>query len=266
MPMLVIAERIHASRSYIASAISSENKRFIQNEAKAQAEAGADCIDVNAETFEDKEAERLRWVINSVQEVTDLPLSIDSPNPEVIRAVMDLPKQRPIINAITLETPRMERILPLVVAYRAQVIGRCLSEGILPETVEEKVQMAAQLVEAVKNAGIPLEDLYIDPLLHPLATHPRSAVNTIEAIDRIMTAFPGVHTICSLARVSHGLPNRRLVNQAFLVTAIYRGLDSVILDPTDRQFISAIKAARLVAGKDKSGVEYMAAFREGRFG
>ncbi len=263
--MLIIAERIHSSRRYIASAISSANKRFIQNEAKAQEQAGADYIEVNAAVFPGEEAERLRWVVEAVQEVTDLPLSIGSPNPEAICAVMDLLKRRPLINGVNLEPMRLMRILPLVVEHKTKVIGCCQAQHLLPQTIEEKVQIAGELVKAVEKAGIPLEDLYIDPLPHPLASHPRSAVNTIEAIDRIMTAFPGVHTTCRLNRVSHGLPKKGLVNLTFLVTAIYRGLDAVILDPTDRQLYGAVKAAQLVAGKDDSSLEYVAAFREGRF-
>ena len=263
--MLIIAERINASRRYIASAISSENRAFIQNEAKAQALAGADYIDVNAGIFEEKEAERLKWVIEVVQEVTDVPLSIDSPDPKVIKAVLGHLEKRPIINSITLEPTRLEGILPLVLEYKTKVIGLCQSEHTSAETVEDKVRLAGQLVERVTEAGISLDDFYIDPLVYPLATNPQSAVATIEAIEQIMTEFPGVHTTCGLTNVSYGLPNRKLVNRIFLVAAISRGLDTAILDPTDNQLYAALKTARMVSGKDDFCLEYIDAFREGRF-
>lgn len=263
--MLIIAERINSSRRYIASAISSENRAFIQNEAKAQALAGADYIDVNAGIFEDKEAERLKWVIEVVQEVTDVPLSIDSPDPEVIKSVLGHLEKRPIINSITLEPTRLEGILPLVLEYKTKVIGLCQSEHTTAETVEDKVRLAGQLVERVTEAGISLDDLYIDPLVYPLATNPQSAVATIQAIEQIMTGFPGVHTTCGLTNVSYGLPNRKLVNRIFLVAAISRGLDTAILDPTDNQLYAALKTARMVSGKDDFCMEYIDAFREGRF-
>ncbi len=262
--MLIIAERINASRTYIASAIVSENRAFIQNEAKAQALAGADYIDVNAGIFEREEADRLKWVIEVIQEVTDVPLSIDSPDPKVIKAVLASVNERPIINSITLEPKRLEGILPLAAKHKTKVIGLCQSGNTTAETVEDKVRLAGQLVERVTAVGISLDDLYIDPLVYPLAVNPQSAVTTIRAIERIMTEFPGVHTTCGLTNVSYGLPNRKLINRIFLVAAISRGLDAAILDPTDVQLYAALKAARMVSGKDDFCSEYIGAFREGR--
>ena len=169
--MLIIAERINASRRYIASAIVSENRSFIQNEAKAQALAGADYIDVNAGIFETEEADRLKWVIETVQAVTEVPLSIDSPDPKVIKAVLASVKERPIINSITLEPTRLEGILPMVAGHKTKVIGLCQSGDTTAETVEDKVRLAGRLVERVTAVGISLDDLYIDPLVYPLAAN-----------------------------------------------------------------------------------------------
>lgn len=263
--MLIIAERINSSRKYIAQAISSRNKAFVESEAKAQAEAGADYIDVNAGTFVGEEAEHLKWVVEVVQGVTDLPLCIDSPDPEVIKAMLPLVHKTPMINSITLEPTRLEGILPLVAEHKAKVIGLCQSEDTMAETAEEKVRLAHELVKEVTEAGIPLDDLYIDPLVYPVSTNPQSALATMEAIERIMKEFPGVHTTCGLTNVSYGLPNRKLVNRTFLVTAISHGLDSAILDPTDKQLYGALKAALMVLGKDDFSMEYITAFRKGRF-
>ncbi len=263
--MLIIGERINASRKSIAEAISSRNTVFIQNEAKIQAEAGADYIDVNAGTFAGEEAKHLKWIIETVQEVIDLPLCIDSPDPEVIKAMIPLVKKTPMINSITLEPSRLEGILPLVAQYKTKVIALCQSADSIAGTVKAKVRIGKQLIERVKNLGIPLADLYIDPLVYPLATNHRSTIATLEAIEEIMKQFPGVHTICGLTNVSYGLPNRKLVNRTFLVAAIIRGLDSSILDPTDNQLFSALKAALMIAGKDEFCMQYIAGFREGRF-
>jgi 5-methyltetrahydrofolate--homocysteine methyltransferase len=264
--MLIIGERINASRKSIAEAISSRDAAFIQKEAKDQALAGADYLDVNAGTFLGEEAERLRWVIDAVQAVTDIPLSLDSPDPSVIKAVIPLIKKTPMINSITLEPRRLEEILPLVVEHRAKVIALCQSGDTIAETAEAKVQMASQLVERVKIAGIPLDDLYIDPLVYPLATNDQSARATLTAIEEIMRQFPGVHTTCGLTNVSYGLPDRKLVNRTFLAAALVRGLDSAILDPTDKQLSGALKAALAIAGKDEFCMQYITGFREGRFG
>jgi cobalamin-dependent methionine synthase I len=263
--MLIIGERINASRKSIAEAIASRDRGFIQNEAKTQAAAGADYLDVNAGTFVGEEAKHLRWIIETVQEVTDLPLSIDSPDPSVIKAVIPLVKKTPMINSITLEPSRLEGILPLVAEHKAKVIALCQSGDSVADTAEAKVKMAGQLIERVKAAGIPLDDLYIDPLVYPLATNDRSALATLDAIEQIMKQFPGVHTTCGLTNVSYGLPNRKLVNRTFLVAAIVRGLDSAILDPTDKQLYGSLKAALMIVGKDEFCMQYIRSFREGRF-
>jgi len=262
--MLIIGERINASRKSIAEAIASRNAPFIQNEAKTQAMAGANYLDVNAGTFFGEEAKHLRWIIETVQEVIDLPLCIDSPDPSVIKAMILLMRKTPMINSITLESSRLEGILPMVAEHKMKVIALCQSGDAIADTVEAKVRMAGQLVEKVKATGIPLDDLYIDPLVYPLATNDQSASTTLDAIERIMKQFPGVHTTCGLTNVSYGLPNRKLVNRTFLVAAVVRGLDSAILDPTDKQLFGALKATLMITGKDEFCMEYIAGFREGR--
>jgi 5-methyltetrahydrofolate--homocysteine methyltransferase len=262
--MLIIGERINASRKSIAGAISSRDADFIQNEAKIQAVAGAAYIDVNAGTFVGEEAKHLQWLIETVQEAVNLPLSIDSPDPTVIKAMIPLVKKTPMINSITLEASRLESILPLVAEYKTKVIGLCQSGDSIADTTEAKVKMSGKLVEKVLASGVPLDHLYIDPLVYPLATNDRSALATLDAIEKIMKEFPGVHTTCGLTNVSYGLPNRKLVNRTFLVAAIDRGLDSAILDPTDKQLLGALKAALMIAGKDEFCMEYITGFREGR--
>ena len=262
--MLIVAERINSSRKSIAQAIESEDVDFIQKEARAQTEAGADYLDVNAGAFLGKELERLTWAVEVIQDVTEAPLCIDSADPEVIKAVLPVVDKTPMINSITLEPVRLEGILPLVADQKTKVIGLCQSEETMAETTDDKLRMAGRLVEQVSQAGIALDDLYIDPLVYPLATNPQSALATLDAIERIMQEFSGVHTICGLTNVSYGMPNRKLINRTFLVSAMIRGLDSAILDPTDKKLFSALKAAHMIAGKDDFCMQYIAAFREGR--
>ena len=262
--MLIIAERINSSRKSVARAIETRDAGFIQNEAKTQAEAGADYIDVNAGAFVGEELACLRWLFEVVQEATNLPLSIDSPDPEVIKGVIPLVNKPPMINSITLEPARLNRIVPLAVDHGARVIGLCQSGDRMAESVDDKLRLAGQLVESVTKAGIRLDDLYIDPLVYPLATHPGSAIAAMEAIDRIMREFRGVHTICGLTNISYGLPERKLINRAFLVAAISRGLDAVILDPTDTALFAALKAGLAVSARDDYCMDYIAAYRAGR--
>jgi len=264
--MLIIAERINSSRKAIREAIEAHDVEFIQNEARNQAEAGGDYIDVNAGTFVGEEADHMKWMVEAVQEVTDKPLSVDSPDPEVIKAVLPLVDKAPLINSITLEPVRLEGMLPLVLEYKAKVVGLCQSEDSMAESLEDKVDLAGKLVEKVTEAGIAVGDLYIDPLVYPVSTNPESAIATAGAIKQIMENHPGVHTTCGLTNVSYGLPARKLVNRTFLVTAIAHGLDSAILDPTDNMLYSSLRAALAVMGQDQFCMEYITAFRDGRLG
>jgi len=264
--MIIIGERINSSRKSISQALTSHDSEFIQNEAKAQIEAGAHYLDVNAGSFVGEEERYLRWLIEVIQEVTAHPLCIDSPDPEVIKSVLPLVKTAPMINSITLDPHRLEGILPLVVEYKSKVIGLCQAADAMADTAEDKLTMAGHLVEKVTAAGVPLDNLYIDPLVYPLATNTDSALATLDAIEHIMKEFPGVHTTCGLTNISYGLPNRKLVNRTFLVAAIVRGLDSAIIDPTDKMLYSSLKAALMIDGKDEFCMDYVTAFREGRLG
>ncbi|MGA8573920.1 MAG: dihydropteroate synthase [Desulfobaccales bacterium] len=264
--MLIVGERINSSRPEIAEAIASRDRGFIQGEAKAQAEAGAHYIDVNAGAFFEKEVEYLKWTMEVVQEVCDLPLCLDSPDAKVIREVLPWARITPMVNSITLEPARLEGILPLVADLQTKVIGLCQSEDMMADSTAAKVDLAGRLVEKVKLAGIPVDDLYLDPLVYPLGTDTRSAMATLDAIALIMREFPRVHTICGLTNVSHGLPKRKLINRTFLIAAIIRGLDGAIMDPTDKELYGSLRAAVAVAGQDEYCLEYIEAFRAGRLG
>jgi 5-methyltetrahydrofolate--homocysteine methyltransferase len=169
-----------------------------------------------------------------------------------------------MINSITLEPARLDGMLPLIADFKTKVIGLCQSEDSIADSTEAKIKLALQLVEKVKLAGIPPDNLYIDPLVYPLGTDTKSAMATLDAIAHIMKEFPGVHTVCGLTNISHGMPCRKLINRTFLVSAIIRGLDGAIMDPTDKELYSSLRAAVAVAGKDEFCMEYIRAFRAGK--
>ena len=262
--MIIVGEKINSTRKPIAEAIAARDKEHIQKEANAQSEAGADYIDVNAAAFMEKEAECLHWVIETVQEATETPLCLDSPDPAVIKKVIPLAKKPPMINSINLEPSRLEALLPLIRDYSATVIGLCQTKEQMGKTVQEKVEIAGRLVEKITAAGISINSLYIDPLVFPVGTDTKSVSATLDAIEIIMKQFNGVHTICGLTNVSHGLPQRKLINRTLLAAAIARGLDAAILDPTDRQLVSVMRAALMLMGKDEFCMEYIKAFRKGQ--
>lgn len=262
--MVIIGERINSSRKSIADAIENRDSRKIQEEAKHQVVAGANYIDVNAGTFVGHEVAHMKWLIETVQGVIETPLCIDSPDPNVIREVMPLVEKPPLINSISLEPNRLNGVLPILLESKAKVIGLCQSEHSIADSTAQKVELTAELVEKLEENGVLRNDIYIDPLIYPLATNPSNALFTLEAIERIMKMFTGIHTVCGLTNISHGLPNRKLINLVFLVSAVNRGLDTAILDPTDNRLFGALKAALMVMGKDEYCMEYISAHREGR--
>ncbi|MFZ5570705.1 MAG: dihydropteroate synthase [Thermodesulfobacteriota bacterium] len=261
--MLIVAERINSSRKSIYNAIEQKDKSFIKTEAIAQEQAGADYIDVNAGLFAAKEADCLAWLIDVVQEATRLPLCIDSANPGAIRKVLPHVEQTPILNSITLEKGRFDTLLPLILDRSCKTVGLCQRDGKTAHTAPEKMAMARKLITELTEAGVPEGDIYIDPLVFPIATDTDSARSTLDAMSDIRKNFPEVHLICGATNVSFGLPGRKLINRVFLIASILMGLDSAIIDPTDTKLMASLKAAMLINGMDPYSRAYIKAFRGG---
>lgn len=262
--MLIIADRINAYQKHIAQAIVTKNAPFIQNEVKAQALAGADYIDINTGIFERK-IESLKWVLEVVQNVTDLPLSLDCRDADVTKSLLSIIKRKPILNTITMSLPSLKNFFSLVVEQRAKVILRSNGGNTHKESWNGRLRYLENIVNLAKAKGIPLDDLYIAFLPPPLLVDHRSAVMTLNSIQRVIKEFPGIHTICDLNSISRGLPGRNLLNRTFLVAAIVHGLDSVLMDPTDRQLFGTVKAALLVAGSDEKCIEYIRQIKKYEF-
>ncbi|WP_258358565.1 methyltetrahydrofolate cobalamin methyltransferase [Moorella sulfitireducens (nom. illeg.)] len=262
--MLVVGELINSSRKAVAQAIAGRNKEYIQELARKQVEAGAHIIDVNCGTSIGEEDKVMTWLVTSVQEVVDVPLCIDSPSAEALAAGLAVHKGQAMINSITAEKERWQEVLPLVQKYKAKVIALCMDDGGMPESVEDRLRVAGKLVPGLLEAGIPEDDIYLDPLIKPLGVNSRYGVEALEAVAALKEKYPKVHTICGLSNVSFGLPERRLLNRAFMVMCLTRGMDAFILDPLDTLLIGLLKAATALAGQDEYCLEYIAAARAGK--
>jgi len=262
--MLIVGERINSSRAEIAAAIEAKNANFISEEAVKQVEAGASYIDVNAGAFVENETENLCWLVRVTQEATSTPLCIDTPDVRAAEAALKLCKQRPILNSITGESSRLRDALPLLKEYKCKVIALLIDDAGMPNNMDGKIRMAHSIVEKLASEGIDLNDIYIDPLVQPLSVDTNAAVVVLLTIAKIMQEFPGIHTICAISNVSHGLPVRTLLNQTFSMLAIQRGLDTAILDPCDNRLIANILACEALLGRDKSCSNYIKAFRRGK--
>ncbi|MEW8959332.1 5-methyltetrahydrofolate:corrinoid/iron-sulfur protein co-methyltransferase [Moorella humiferrea] len=262
--MLVVGELINSSRKAVAQAIAERNTEYIQDLARKQVEAGAHIIDVNCGTSIGEEEKVMTWLVTSVQEVVDVPLCIDSPSAGALAAGLAVHKGQAMINSITAEKDRWQEVLPLVQKYKAKIIALCMDDGGMPETVEDRLRVAGKLVPGLLEAGIPEDDIYLDPLIKPLGVNSRYGVEALDAVAALKEKYPKVHTICGLSNVSYGLPERRLLNRAFMVMCLTKGMDAFILDPLDGQLMGLLKAAVALAGQDEYCLEYIAAARAGR--
>ncbi|UCG08799.1 MAG: methyltetrahydrofolate cobalamin methyltransferase [Desulfobacterales bacterium] len=263
--MLIVGELINASRKSIAEAIEKEDAAAIQKVAADQHENGADYIDVNAGVFVVKEVEYLKWQDSTVQAVVDAPCSIDSPDPKAIDAALQLHKGTAMINSISLEKERYESLMPLVAGTDLKVVALCMSDEGMPETVDDRMKIADKLVNGLLQNNVAVENIYVDPLVQPVATNKEFGIEFLKAIEKIVTTFEGIHTLCGLSNISFGLPERKFLNQTFMVMAIARGLDGAIVNPLDKKMMANIIAAEALMGKDEYCANYLTAYREKKF-
>lgn len=262
--MLVIGERINSSRKRIAPAVENRDTDFILNEAGMQLDTGADYVDANAGLFGEREPELLCWLVETIQGKYDCRISLDSPNPAAIEPALKLHRGKALVNSISLEKARFDSLMPLVRDHGADVIAMCADDDGMPTDLDSKLRLAGRLVEKLTGNGVPIENIFIDPLVHPVATDHTYAVIVLNAIEKIMADYPGVHTVIGLSNVSYGLPFRFQINQMFLVLAMGRGLDAAILDPTDKRLMANLITARTLLGRDEFCMKYIEAHQSGK--
>jgi 5-methyltetrahydrofolate corrinoid/iron sulfur protein methyltransferase len=263
--MIIIGELINASRKAIKAAIEAQDAAAIQLVAKDQAAAGADFIDVNAGVFVGKEPEYLKWLVETVQAVVDKPCAIDSPDPAAVEAALAVHQGTPMINSISLEKERYEKLMPIIAGTDMKVIALCMSDKGMPKTVDDRMQIADELVNGLLKNNVKVENIFVDPLVQPISVENTFGVEFINTIEKIVASYPGIHTACGLSNISYGLPARKFMNQTFMTMAIAKGLDGAIINPLDRRMMANITAAEALAGRDNFCMNYLKAFRAGQF-
>ena len=262
--MIIIGEKINGSIPSVAKAIAEKDADWIRNLAKIQTEAGADFIDVCA-SVKDGEVETLHWLIDLVQEVTDTPICIDSPNPAAWVAAMEFCKRPGLINSVSMEGNKVETIFPAIADTKWQCVALLCAKGI-PSSAEERLDVFDQLMEKAKQYGIAPGRLHIDPLVEMLCTSEDGITMVIDVIRAVKQRQPGIHVTGAVSNISFNLPVRKLLNQAFLVLAMNAGMDSAVMDPTNRDLLGMVYATEAMLGLDDYCMEYIGAYREGKFG
>ncbi len=264
--MLIIGERLNTSRKGLHEAVEKRDEEFLREIARKQVENGASYLDVNCGTRLENEVEDLPWLVKLVQETVDVPLSIDTPRAEAAEAALSVHKGRAIINSISAESDRYEKMLPLVKKYKCGVIALCMGDEGIPETVERKFEAASNLRARLMSDGVPEEDIYLDPLVQPVGSNQAAGMAVVNAIREIARSFPKSHISCGVSNISHGMPQRKVLNRNFIVMCIAAGLDTAIVDPNDAELMQSVIAAEALAGRDEFCARYIKAYRAGKIG
>ena len=238
--MIIIGETIHTMSAQVSGAIKERNPRVIQELAIAQAEAGADYIDLNLGAARRDPEETMRWLVNAVQEVTDLPLSLDTMNPVAMEAGLKICKKRPLINSASGKSESKERMLPLAKAYGAEVVISVITDRGMPPGVEDRVESILETVAYANEVGIPNEDIWVDPILLPVSANQQEVRDALEFTGILQDLLPGVKSTIGLSNISNGTPEelRGILNRTYMVMLERNGIYSAIADALDKELIS----------------------------
>jgi len=262
--MIIVGELINSTRKRIKEAMEKKDAEYIRSLTIKQDEAGADFIDVNAGAFVFEELEKLEWAMNEVQSVTKKPVAIDSPRGEAIKLGLKIHKNgKPMINSITMESERWKQVFPLAIEYDAFILGLCIDDKGIPENADDRVKIAEKIINELTKAGKKIEDIAIDPLTTPLSVNSNYGMMVMDTIKLIKNNFPQVKIITGLSNISYGLPARKQINRAFMVSCMVNGLDGALIDPLDKIMMSIIKATEAVLNKDPYCANYLKAYRKG---
>lgn len=265
--MIIIGEKINGTRKSVAQAIKERDTVFIRQLALTQAEAGTTYLDVNAGTSPEQEPEDMAWLVTTVQDACDIPLCLDSGNPNALRAGLAIAKQTPMINSVSGEKPRIEGVLPLALEYGANLILLALDDETgIPNSADGRMTIVDRLVGLATAGGLSEDQLFIDPLVTAISTGTGNAMITFDTIAKIRAAYPKCHITSGLSNISFGMPLRQIINRTFMAMVIQVGLDSAIMNPNDRQLVEVILAAEMLMGKDKFCQNFSRSYRAGRIG
>jgi 5-methyltetrahydrofolate--homocysteine methyltransferase len=260
-PFVVIGERINPTgRKLLAEEMKAGDFSRVERDTLAQVEAGAHMLDVNAGIPLADEPAILAKTIQLVQSLTDLPLSIDSSIVEALEAGLAVYRGKALVNSVTGEEERLERVLPLVKKHGAAVVAISNDETGISEDPDVRFAVAKRIVERALDHGIPREDVIVDPLLMPIGAMPTAGRQVFRILGRLRDELR-VNSTCGASNVSFGLPNREGINGAFLAMAIASGLTSAITNPIAEGVRNAVMAADVLQGNDQDAARWIRQFR-----
>lgn len=259
----VIGERINTSRKLVQAAVADRDADYIIDDVKKQQEAGANYIDVNAGARIGHETDDMKWLLDTIQPIATVPLTLDSPDPAVLEMAFKMVEKTPMINSISLEKERFDAMMPFLEGKDCKVIALCMDDAGMPTSSDDILGRAKGLVEELNKIGIPTASIYVDPLVQPISTDSNKGTMVLEAVRSIKAEFPEVHITGGLSNISYGLPQRKIINRTFISLMMDAGMDSAIIDPLDQKIMAAIRTADMLLGKDDFCMNYLKGVRSG---
>ncbi|MFH0828220.1 MAG: dihydropteroate synthase [Candidatus Omnitrophota bacterium] len=248
--MFIIGELINGMYQAISKAINEKDKTEIQKCALAQIEAGADALDVNCGPGSQNPVSDIQWLVETIQEVTDKTLVLDSSKAKVIESGLKVIRNKVIINSTMADPEKLEIMVPLAKKYNAKLIGLAMNSKGVPQNKDQRLELAATIVAFCQDAEFSVDDLYLDPIVLPVNVGQAQMKDILESIkDFKLISEPSPKTVVGLSNVSQGTNVRSLVNRTFLVMAAAFGLDAAILDPKDTELMNAVITAELILNK-----------------
>jgi 5-methyltetrahydrofolate--homocysteine methyltransferase len=263
--MIIIGEKINGSIPSMAKAIAEKNEAHIKDLAKKQADAGANFIDVCASVPEEVELETLKWMIDLVQGVTDVPIAIDSPSAKICAAAIPFCNKPGLINSVSLEGDKIDTVFPLIADTTWQCVALLSDDTGIPKSAEKRLEVFDALMKKADQYKIAPNRLHVDPLVEMLCTSEDGIAMIVETMKKIKAQYPDIHLTGGASNISFNLPGRKFVNRAFIILSMSAGMDSAIIDPLNGEMIGLIYATEALLGMDDFCMEYISAFREGRF-
>lgn len=258
-PAVIIGEKINPTgRKKMAAALQDGDFAYIRELATQQVAAGADILDINVGVPGLDDVALMVQVVKFVSELVDVPLCLDSPNPQALAAGLAVAPGKPLVNSVSGEEERLKAVLPLVKEYGAAVIGLTMDDNGIPTGVEDRIAIAEKILERAVKSGIPAEDVIIDPLVMTVGTDSQAGVITLRTIELLRKAL-GVNINLGASNISFGLPDRTTINQAFLVLAMGAGANCLITDPS--KMTGFIRATDLLLGRDDYAARYIRYYR-----
>jgi 5-methyltetrahydrofolate--homocysteine methyltransferase len=261
-PFVLIGERINPTgRKLLAEEMKNGDFSRVERDALAQVAAGAKMLDVNAGIPLADEPAMLAKAIELVQSLTDVPLSIDSSIVEALEAGLAVYRGKALVNSVTGEEDRLERVLPLIARFGAAVVAISNDETGISEDPDVRFEVARKIVNRASDYGISPADIVVDPLVMPIGAMATAGRQVFHLVGRLRNEL-GVNTTCGASNVSFGLPNRAGINAAFLAMAIGAGMTSAITNPLEGEIRQAILAADVLTGHDPNCATWIRTYRE----